>query len=100
MRSAAFVLLLAAASAQGQICQRLEFAELESLSKEELLKIRCDYQKTAFDPAMLQNRAGLAVANRCASETERMDRILARKYQLKATGDAVYLEVNALCRKQ
>ena len=66
-----------------------------------MLKIRCQYQKDAFDPAMLQNRAGLARANRCAAETERMDRILARKYPLKATtDDATYIELNALCRKQ
>lgn len=89
--------------AQAEPCAKLEFAELDSLPKEELLRMRCQYLDQMLDPGLnIGTRWGLAVANRCATETGRMDRILARKYALKNTGDPAipyFVEVSAMCNR-
>ena len=97
------MLALVTATAQADPCAKLEFAELDSMPKEELLRLRCEYNQQMLDPNLLQaGKWGLNVANRCADESARMDRIIARKYQLKNKGDdsvPYYVEINGLCRK-
>lgn len=91
LNSAALMFFALAAGAQGEPCAKLEFAELDSMPKEELLQMRCDYE-----------RQFLAGYMRCSDEVSRMDRVIARKYQLKNKGDPdlpYYVEINGLCRK-
>jgi hypothetical protein len=99
-------LLAVSASAAGQTCAKLEFSELEAMQREELLAMRCQYQREMSNPAYYTSTrpgvpaAGLGIAARCAQEATRMDRILARKYGIQAQGaDEVQREVSALCRK-
>lgn len=97
-------LFLVALPVAAQTCTRLEFAELDSLPKEELLQMRCRYDARMIDPKLLgAGQYGAAEAQKCAEEAVRMDRIIARKYQLKNKGAdpaiPYYLEINAMCRK-
>jgi hypothetical protein len=98
----ALLLLFLAAPAFGQACAKLEFAELDAMPKEDLLRIRCEYNATMMDPRLTRSSALLPIADRCARETSRMDRIIARKYKLPSPSDPNlphYAEINAMCRK-
>ncbi len=97
----ALLLLGLAAGASAQTCAKLEFAELDAMRREELLAMRCQYAREMNNPAYYAARGpGLTIANRCAQEATRMDRILARKYAVKATDqDAAQREISALCPK-
>lgn len=101
--SSALAALLLAGAACAEPCAKLEFAELDSLPKDDLLRMRCEYNQQMLDPQLLKAGSyGLGVANRCAAETGRMDRLIARKYQLKNKGsDEVpyFAEINGMCRK-
>ncbi len=81
------MLALVTATAQADPCAKLEFAELESMPKEDLLKMRCEYTQKMLDPELYKaGNWGLNVANRCATESSRMDRIIGRKYQPQEQG--------------
>jgi hypothetical protein len=84
------------AHAQAAICPRLEFAELNLLQKEKLLKIRCEYTKSMVELILVGN---LSSADLCISEANRMDRIIARKYALKGDEDSVLKQITDLCHK-
>jgi hypothetical protein len=102
--SAAVVLLTFLWSISGAAwasCEKLEYAEMDAMPKEDLLRMRCDYHHTMIAPEMYQAGSyGLAVTRRCSTEITRMDRILGRKYDLKAGDPALpyFAEVSALCR--
>jgi hypothetical protein len=70
----AFCLVTAAHAAAP--CAKLEFAELDSMPKEQLLQMRCEYVVRGY-------KLG---SNSCSEETIRMDRIIVRKYDLKGDG--------------
>jgi hypothetical protein len=62
-----------------------------SLPKEELLQMQCEY----FRQMLNSGSPPLAVGNRCAEETAGMDRLLARKYAIKAKGEAAIFRRSA-----
>lgn len=83
-----------ASTVQAQVCQRLEFAEMEAMDREDLLALRCEYRRDMLT-APAAGRYGTAAANRCAQELSRMDRILGRKYGLETKGNDLIRELNA-----
>jgi hypothetical protein len=93
MRLGALLLLAAVASSAGaQTCRKLEFAEIDSLSKDQLLTMRCQYADALND-----RRVGVNDAVRCASELPRFDRVIARKNALPEPATA---RINAACTRQ
>jgi len=87
-------------------CPTIEFAELNSMSKEELLRERCAYDdaKSAYLSAAPSSRNPMGLlreTERCAREGARMDRILAQKYKLKdEEHNAIYVQVLLMCRSE
>lgn len=108
MRAAlALACCLLSAAAHSQ-CARLEFAELESLTPEQLLRMRCEYYGSmleATNAASAASRTSMAAANAmltrsngCAVEVSRMDRILARKIPINGSEVAVMDDLFKRCR--
>jgi hypothetical protein len=102
--AAAFALVASVASAQ---CRPLEFVELDSLARDDLLAMRCQYYDDwrslmpGLSDANLRNaQAVLRSMNRCSEELTRIDRILARKYSIPGDTQAVTVEVNRRCRSR
>ena len=87
-------LMLVAMPARAEGCQKLEFAELDSLPKAELLAMRCEYATTS-DLLLGTGKAGRDKISQCEDQIERMDRILIRKY--KITGDHPVWQVRWAC---
>lgn len=108
MNRALALVLLAASTAAGAQCTRLEFAELESLTPDQLLRMRCDYQiamyqaidsaSQASKSSTLAANAVLARGNACAVEIGRMDRILARTLNIPGDEGAVIKELGYRCQ--
>jgi hypothetical protein len=92
-------LVVLSAAAHADVCYKLEYAELDSLPREELLQIHCQYRDDMQKFAASGSTANMNLANKCAEELNRSERILARKYGLKSTGDARIREVNAMCSR-
>ena len=84
------------ARAQMPVCKAIEFAELESLPKEELLAMRCESVAIAMRQDL--SPPGARQSDNCFAEVKRMDRILIRKYEV--TGDEPRKQVGALCSKR
>ena len=87
-------------------CRTFEYGELDAMPRAELLKLRCSYaaQFTA-QPADTTNASGqaigarrLAYGERCATELNRMDALLARKYSVDAATGGRQRAINALCQ--
>jgi hypothetical protein len=92
--------LMVLSSTAGATCTKLEFAELDSMSKDELVKMRCKYEKESDAPH--HPEAGLAVHTReldaliyCNEQIQRMNRILLRKY---FPGEEGRKQLGATCR--
>jgi hypothetical protein len=96
-----------------EICQKLEFAELDSLPKEELLRLRCDYYKEELQAINNQyesvfsgksgGRGYESVSVRCGEEQTRMERILIKKYNLKPKDNNPYdlmIQISQMCNSR
>jgi len=105
-RSVLLLALLVALPASAQICPALEFAEMDAMSAEELLPVRCKYRENmlvlsdSMKPKddLRQAQLALLAANRCSDQITRMDRILARKYAIAVKPDDVYMEISKRCK--
>jgi hypothetical protein len=103
------ICLLYPMQAFSEICQKLEFAELESLSKEELLRLRCDYYDNELQAIDLEYKSVISGKNgvywesastRCDEELTRMDRVLTKKLNLKPRDNNPYdlmLQIANMC---
>jgi hypothetical protein len=97
------LLIINTTNISAEVCQKLEFSELESISKEELLRMRCSYLHNATQfisaaPEVLQSGSGTShqnsiesdryenESNNCMAEIIRLDRIIVKRYNLKPTG--------------
>lgn len=109
MKMVAVGVAIALLSGAALACEKLEFAELDSMKREQLLRMRCEYRDEMFrwvDIAGAQARSGRSVTaaqvdlnrgNRCAQELDRLDRILGRKYAIQGDDKAVAIRVNDMC---
>ncbi len=108
-RLAVIVLMLISSSVPAAICPTLEFAEIASFSKEELLRIRCEYHTKGMDfmdtmtmdnstsRRLNENEARLELVMQCSADVRRMDRVLARSYKLTEQGLDLFVKINSLC---
>lgn len=88
-------------------CTRLEFAELESISTPQLLKMRCQYYDemtrwvnltpAGAKPTAAEARVVLHNANACATEIQRMDRIIVRKESIQGDDAQVATAITQRC---
>lgn len=100
MKRLAVLALWASSAAAADLCTRLDYAEMEAMGRTALLAERCEYHRAMLEATRAAGSMyGLSKAEGCANELTRMDRVLAKKYSLKATGDDLIVSVNALCRK-
>jgi len=91
------ILFLFCTNAVAEICPKLEFAELDSMPREELLEVHCRHGDAALRLAASNSQQNMRLATKCAEEADRTERILARKYGVKSTGDARTREIDAMC---
>src|SRR4029077_11088108 len=91
-------LALLSTLANAAVCPKLEYVELDSLSREELLEMHCQYRADMMHLATGGPSAvNFNLADRCAEEMSRTERIVARKYAIKSTGAQRIKDTNALC---
>lgn len=87
MRAACFLLLMASGTASAQSCRVYEYAELRDMRRDRLEQMFCDYGSDAralLASSLTEVRAGRlnasrisqGDANRCAQESERIERVL------------------------
>jgi hypothetical protein len=79
-------------NSSAEICNKIEFAELESFSKDELLSMRCKYYDlmlATINKAYISLKTGTGeheiyqnISMKCADEQRRMDRILINKHKI------------------
>jgi len=79
------LLIINTTNVSAGICDHLEFAELDYLTKEELLNMQCAYTRTFLS---LPSNEG--IGSGCAEEVERMNRILIKKYNLIPKSNSSY----------
>ena len=87
-------------------CRTLEAGELDAMPRAELLKLRCAYAAQMYaQPADATNASGqvlgarrFAYGERCATELNRMDALLARKYSVDAATGGRQRAIDALCQ--
>lgn len=95
---AIFTISLWPSIAFSELCQKLEFDELTSLSNKEILAIRCKYMDSMIKS--INSDYNLMMAgkidpsyvgvNNCSSEITRIDRIIIKKFNLKPRKDGAY----------
>lgn len=78
------VLILFSENSLAEVCQKLEFAELDSFAKDELLQVRCEYRRQGR--VYLLNLSDIQTSVRCSDEQMRIDRILSKKLGLTPEG--------------
>ena len=87
-------------------CRTFDYGELDAMPRAELLKLRCSYAaQLSAQPAGATNASGQAVGarrfaygERCATELNRMDALLARKYSVDAGTGGRQRAINAMCQ--
>ena len=87
-------------------CRILDSGELDAMPRAELLKLRCAYAAQMYaQPAGTTNASGqvlgarrYAYGERCATELNRMDALLARKYSVDAATGGRQRAIDALCQ--
>jgi len=88
-------------------CRTLDYGELDAMPRAELLKLRCAYAaQLSAQPADTTNASGQALGarrfaygERCATELNRMDALLAQKYSVDAATGGRQRAINAMCQK-
>jgi hypothetical protein len=87
-------------------CRILDSGELDAMPRAELLKLRCAYAAQMYaQPADATNASGqvlgarkFAYGERCATELNRMDALLARKYSVNAATGGRQRAIDAMCK--
>lgn len=87
-------------------CRTRDYGELDAMPRADLLKLRCAYAaQMSAQPADTTNASGqslgarrFAYGERCATELNRMDALLARKYSVDAATGGRQRAINALCQ--
>lgn len=80
---------------------------MEAMRADELLPIRCQYRDSMIEltgpklnqGTLAQGHLMLSWAYQCGQQMDRIDRVLGRKYGLKATPEEVSAEIIRRCRK-
>ena len=88
-------------------CRTFDYGELDAMPRAELLKLRCTYAaQLSAQPGDTTNASGqvlgarrFAYGERCATELNRMDALLARKYSVDAGTGGRQRAINAMCQK-
>lgn len=88
-------------------CRTFDYGELDAMPRAELLKLRCTYAaQLSAQPADTTNASGQALGarrfaygERCATELNRMDALLAQKYSVDAATGGRQRAINAMCQK-
>ncbi len=107
MKAIVILFSLFAGVASAAPCPRLEYAEMDAMSTDDLLTLRCEYSATMYEIVSKVNtgsvREGIYFLNlseQCAQEANRMDRLLARKLGIKGGLDDAIREVSLRCAKK
>jgi hypothetical protein len=87
-------------------CRILDSGQLDAMPRAELLKMRCAYAAQMYaQPADATNASGqvlgarkFAYGERCATELNRMDALLARKYSVNAATGGRQRAIDAMCK--
>lgn len=80
---------------------------MDAMKREQLLVLRCQYDREMNDLVMTARPAqdlraaqgAVVLANRCAVELNRMDRLLARKYAIDGSEAEITRGVSRMCPK-